>query len=462
MTDDRTVFLDVDKFYDMQYGYAVIEKNGRTALIDQTGKLVIDYDGPYYPSKKGFINGMLAVTDPVTKKSGFVNTDLKLVFPCQFDSPSLEFNEFGRCGLGPPAYGEYVVLFTDGTKRNAPTKTQVRGIRTPGHPWASKGYKYKDDYLTEVTGMFGKGNGSFGVIGKDFLISDFARIVVEYREAKPALPDAKSSPFSSSHMVGYVNWAGLVVIQPHYVPSNIALASETSHLFQGLVWLGLRQDDTSVRWALIDSTGSQIGTRTYAKEPASFTDGFSYAAADGSFAIIDRTGNIVHEFKSSSFGRITKITTRELPLEKAASFAHGNATYFVYGENFRKEVKDAWIHCSATCNEADRLPFSPTPGWSTTRKGDVFLVEVEHRWDATDKRPFAQRGGGSSRRVGYVDENGKWLIPPVHSSIGLYDVRSGLVRTTITYGGASGAEPIEGFVDRCGYFPIAKKPKEKW
>ena len=460
-TDERTVLLDVDKFYDMQYGHAVIEKNGRTALIDKTGKVVIDYDGPYYPSKKGFINGMLAVTDPVTKKSGFVNTDLRLVFPCQFDSPNLEFNEHGRCGIGPKTFDGYLVLFKDGTRRIAPTKAQVKGILTSPHPWQSKGYRFTDSHLSDASSIYGKG-GRYWVIAKDFLMNDFARIVVEFKESKPAIPDAQNSPFAASRMAGYVNWTGQVVIQPHYIPSSPAIESESSRFSEGLVWLGVRSDDASVRWTLIDSTGTQVGSRTYAKEPSPFSNGFSYIMTEGACAIIDRKAAIIHEFKPGMFGRISAITTRELPVIKITSFVVGKDTYFVYDENFRKDVMDSWRHCSAICDDADMLPFSPTPGWSVNKKTTAYLVEVEHRWAASDLRPYAQRGGGSNRRVGYVDAEGKWIIPPIHSYLGIYDHPSALARTTINYGGSSGKETIEGFVNQCGYFPIAKKPKDKW
>lgn len=453
--------MDVDKFYDMQYGYAVIEKNGRTALIDQTGKLVIDYDGPYYPSKKGFINGMLVVTDPVSKMSGFVNTDLELIFPCQFDSPNLEFNEHGRCGIGPKTFDDYRVLFKDGSVRNAPTKAKVKGILTPQHPWHAKGYRYTDSHLTDASSIYGKG-GRYWVIAKDFLMSDYARIVVEYKESKPAIPEAQNSPFASSQLVGYVNWSGLIVIQPHYKEDVYVMNPGPCKFRNGLVWMGQRTDDGSVRWVLIDSTGTQAGTQSYAREPTLVANGFSFASTEGSFAIIDRSANIVHEFKSFAFGRISSITKDELSMVKASSFESGTDTYFVYGENFRKEVIDSWLRCSATCNDADQLPFSPTPGWSVNKKNTVYRVEVEHRWNASDTRPYAQRGGGSNRRVGYVDADGKWVIPPVYSDLGLYDPSSRLARTTIAYGGSSGKENIEGFVDRCGYFPIAKKPKEKW
>lgn len=100
---ENPVIIDADYLFPFSDGYAVIQKGDSHALIDRDGKIVIAYNVYKFSTNKyhrgffmqgmvdgyGFLDGKAKVFNLETKKNGVLNTNLRLVLPCEYHNVDL-------------------------------------------------------------------------------------------------------------------------------------------------------------------------------------------------------------------------------------------------------------------------------------------------------------------------------------------------------------------------------------
>lgn len=468
--------IDVDQCFDFADGYAVVVKNGRPGLINAKGELLIAYDAPRIPAlsaAEGFINGLLCVRDVVTGKLGFLDTRLEVVIPCRYEANSVQsvgfndgmeyerYNRFarhGRCLVG--------VLGTQGIQtmvisREGKTWKQEaivpRKYPAPKHPKSSLGYSYLpvDANQPELFAMI---NVAFA----DFLHGDVARVKLHFTEKTPLSSAERGGSWKEYE--GLVRLDGTLAVPPMY--EEIGIPSE------GKCAAMIKDAAGETKWGFIGFDGSVIIDFKFSNKPTEFHEGLSMITpkvSDGSFAIIDTVGKVLHEIKHPKCGPLDAFYFRNGLRRCSDNFIVDRSRDFEvvdlandplrplalksYAMNWipRGLVKLRWVDIQRSGGGY---------GWMynwfderATVMGPYTLVGVMVDRAATQEFSWLRDGRG------VIDESLRFIVPPIFEEVGHYDPASGLTRATYR---PSVGPVVSGYVNPQGVFRVVKGVVSKY